>query len=176
MSIVIKIKGQEYLDCIEASKNMWCSSKAGFYGRGILNKQKDPHRTERLGRLGEKALSKYLKRDVNFKYVKGGDSGDLISESKIDIKTASYNYGALLIQAENEFGKKNKIKCDIYVAAICESDDGENKEATIRLVGWCDKTFIENQKMVPARVGKHKNYDIAYENLNPIETLKENFK
>jgi hypothetical protein len=170
--IRIIVKDQDYIDCCAASGNMWCSSKSGEYGYGLLNSPLDRHRTERLGRIGEKALSLYLNKEVDFEYKVGGDNGDLKSEKIVDIKTASRNYGKLLIQAKSEFGYCITLKSDYYVGAYCVSECAKNKLAEIELVGWINKRKVITKPIVPAMRGTHKNYEVKYSELEPIETLK----
>lgn len=166
MCISLIIQGKDYIDCIESANNMWCSSKPGIWGNGILEN------AEKLGRLGEKALSLYLNLPVDFSYRKYGDTGDLIFHKSIDIKTASRNYKKMLIQGENEFGQLIPLKSDYYVAAYCNYIDIEGKKAKITIVGWIRRESIINNKLVSAIRGLHKNYQIGYNELIPIKLLK----
>lgn len=170
----VLIKQEEYLECVRAAKNMWCSSKPGIYGRGLLNTPTDPTRTERMGRLGEKALSLYLNLKPDFEYKELGDAGDLVfGLNKVDIKTASRDYGKLLVQAENEFGYKTPLKSDYYVAAVILKDNGI--EALVKLVGWCTKEEVLNSGIHPAIKGKHKNHVIPYNKLKTMNTFVDVF-
>ena len=168
--MIVRIDKELYEECEKAAANMWCSSKKGMYGKGLLNTKNDPLKTERTGRLGEMALCLVLNASPDFSYRKFGDAGDFVVEGKkIDIKTAARNYGEMLVYAENEWGKKVNIKSDIYVAAVVLSDDIEKKEAEIDILGWCKKEDLMSRDLVPARQGKHKNYAVPHAELDSID-------
>jgi len=170
----ILLEKDDYEKAISSSQNMWCSSKQSFYGRGLLNTKDDPYKTERTGKLGEIALSKILNVEPDLSYRKHGDKSDFyINNKHIDIKTAARfpKYQAGLIYALNEFGKPVKIKSDIYVFGYIENDDLSNKIANIVLLGFQLKENIIQLPMVPAKYGKHLNYEIKYDTLIDIDKL-----
>ena len=41
MAVRVSIKDKAYLECQEAAQKMWCSSKPGIYGKGLLNTKID---------------------------------------------------------------------------------------------------------------------------------------
>ena len=170
--MIVKIDRPQYEECEKAAANMWCSSKGGVYGKGLLNSIADPYRTERIGRLGEMALCKVINTSPDFSYRKFGDAGDfVINNKKIDIKTAARNYGEMLVCGENEWGKKVDIKSDIYVAAVILKDDTTRKESEVDILGWCRKDVLIAGELVPARKGRHQNYVMRYTDLTDIDEL-----
>ena len=172
--MIVEISGKNYEKCLESSKNMWCSSKKGQYGHGLINTPCDPTKVERIGRLGEMALSLVTGLQPDFGYIKNGDASDFIG-TKIDMKTASKypRYETGLIQAINERGVKLPLKNDIYVFGYVIKDDITNHLANIEIVGWQTKEFIEKLPIVIARMGSHQNYEVPYKNLLPIEGLTQ---
>ncbi len=97
------VSGEDYRACRKASGNMWANTKKGAYGKGLNNTNSDPHRVERLGRLGEMAMARHLGVEPNLDYKKYGDDRDFTYKGlKVDVKTAFRDYGAGLVYAVNE--------------------------------------------------------------------------
>jgi hypothetical protein len=173
----IFINSDDYVLCETYAKNMSCHSKPGTYGSGLLNNKNDPYKTERTGKLGEMALSKLLKLDVDGEYRKYGDEYDFkVKNCKIDIKTKSpnnYINKTGYITAINENGYKLPLKSNIYVFCYLEYDDVVNKNAVVIIQGWIHSDEITNLIPVPSplRYAKHKNYEIDLTKLKPIDEL-----
>lgn len=162
-----------YQKCDTCSQNRWSNKKKGFFGRGMINSQADPYKVERIGLLGEVALASFLDKLVDFEYKEGGTPFDFHLEGlTLDLKTAARNYGSGLIRAFTENMTKIELKADIYVFAYLESENKMEKTATVVLTGWQEKCNILKLRLTPARVGKHFNYELPYDALNPIEILK----
>lgn len=170
----IQITPRLYKKIEKASQNRWSNSKKGRFGRGLINSKEDPYRAERLGLLGEAALAQLIDRKVDYEYKEGGVPFDFrLNNLKLDIKTAHRNYGSGLIRAITSKGTRVELKSDVYVFGYVVCECKYNKIATIELVGYLEKEEIEKCNIVPAKIGKHKNYDIPYDQLKPIETLKK---
>jgi hypothetical protein len=171
--ILVEVEGDEYTACDNASRNFWGSSKKGTYGKGLLNSENDPCKTERMGLLGQMAFGKLTDEPVDLVYRHGGDKQDnlILGKYKLDIKCAARNYGANLIQKTNEFGKEQKIDKHIYVGSFLNSEDREEKKAEILLVGFCLRKDVLDAKVAPARKGRHINYEIPFEEMRPINNL-----
>lgn len=169
----IQISSKLYEKCRKHSQNRWSNKKKGFFGRGIINSNDDPCKVERIGLLGEAALALYIDQKVDYKYRDDGTPFDFnIGGFNIDLKTASRNYGCGLIRAISDRGANIELKSDVYVFAYLEGENKEEKSASIVLTGWLERCKIQTQSVVPARVGRHFNYECKYTDLNPIETLK----
>jgi hypothetical protein len=123
--------------------------------------------------LGEAALAKFIDRKVDYEYKEGGVAFDFrLNNLKIDIKTAAKSYNCGLIRAQTPTKVPVSLKSDVYVFAYIGEEDRENKKATVILKGWVTKEEIEACQIVPAKIGKHYNYQIPYEKLRPIEELR----
>ncbi len=174
----VEIGPEDYQIAEEAAKNMWCHSKKGFYGKGILNSAKDPYKTERIGKLGEMAFSKKFGYPMNNEYVKGGTAHDFTMKNgaTIDVKTAAFypDYKAGLIYAANAAGELVKLKSDIYVFFFLLQELKKEKTACVAMVGFCTKFFALQQELSPAIRGNHYNYMLAYDKLTPMEKFCEN--
>ena len=173
------INCNEYNLCEQYSQNMWCSSKRGTYGKGLLNSQSDPYKTERTGKLGEMALSKLIKSNVDGEYKKYGDQYDFkIKGYSIDIKTKApnkYINKVGYITAINEKGYKLQLKSNIYVFCYLENDDTIQKNAVAIVQGWihADEISKLTPKPSPIANAKHYNYEIDLTQLKTIDTLLE---
>ena len=170
----IIISSELYQKCDTCSQNRWSNKKKGFFGRGLINSQDDPCKVERIGLLGEAALSQFIDRKVDFEYKEGGTPSDFkFNNYSLDIKTAARNYGCGLIRAKTESNYVISLKSDIYVFAFLESETRQKNEAVVVLAGWLTKEDIEKCKIVPARIGKHYNYEARYEILKDIAELRK---
>lgn len=171
---IVEVKDKDYEICSEASGNLWANSKTGYYGSGILNKKDDPHRTERIGLLGEMAFSKITNLPYDFTYKVRGKPQDFnFDDYSIDVKTsAKYPaFEAGLIYAQNEKGKLVKIKPDYFVFSFLMEEDREKKFAKLCFLGYIKKKHLENLEMVKARQGFHMNYEIPFIELKPLVKL-----
>jgi len=170
----IPIPSDLYEKCEECSKNRWSNSKKGQFGRGLINNSDDPCRAERVGLLGEAALAQFINRKVDYKYKEGGNPFDFsLNNLTIDIKTAAKNYGCGLIRAKTPNLTVIELKSDVYVFAYLEAENRDEQTAVVVLKGWLEKESIEKCDIVPARIGRHFNYQIKYEELKPIEELRK---
>ena len=173
----ILISPHLYIKIEECSANRWSNKKKGQFGRGLINNKEDPCKAERIGLLGEAALSEFINRKVDYEYKEGGSPFDFrLNNLKLDIKTAARNYGTGLIRAKSDKGFVIELQSDVYVFACVEEDDRENKKAIVILKGWLTKEEIEKCQIVPAKIGKHLNYECPHDKLNPIEDLKKHRK
>ena len=173
--MLIEIFPQDYEICKKASQNYWSSSKGGKYGKGVLNTKTDPCRTERIGLLGEMAFANFMELPIQFEYKKHGDKYDfLIRDRTIDVKTASRNYGSVLIQYKNSFGNIVFRQKDIYVGAYLVEDTG--KTASIELVGYTLGKIVKKLTPVKSKVGKWLNFDVPLDALKDLRELKKFYK
>jgi hypothetical protein len=171
------IDRDEYEVCEDFSHKMWANKKKGFYGRGMINNDDDPRRVERTGILGEMSVAKLLNLPINVTYMEGGDQQDFVIHGKrTDVKTATRNYGALLIRAtyNNSLSDLINLDKDLYVAAYVIEDNRFEKFAKLGVVGYIQKDNLHNEYLKPARYrnASHNNWDIPYSDLIPINNLK----
>lgn len=167
----VEITKEEYQRCEKQSTNMWANQKTGLYGSGLANSEKDPRIAERYGNLGEIAFAKVFGLEVDFSYKLGGDKQDFILlNASVNVKNATHNYGAGLICAISEKGRKLPLN-DIYVFSFTANENRNAKQAKVIIVGWELKDNIIKRPTVPARKGNHRNYDIPYNELKPISKL-----
>ena len=163
-----------YKKVVESSLNRWSNKKPGQFGKGLINNDIDPCKAERIGLLGEAALGEVIDRKVDYEYKEGGVPHDFrFNNLKLDIKTAGRNYGCGLIRAMSDKGKLIPLKSDAYIFAFLESENKTNSVACVNLVGWVSKEEVENCSVVPAKIGKHFNFEIPYDKLHPIEELRK---
>ena len=178
MIIILDKKDIEY--CILLAKKRakyknehWQQNK---YRKGLLNSDKNPYLSERLGVYGEMAFSKFLGKiplDENISDI--GDPGyDFIYKNKkIDTKTQwqpaywaikKYNcYGPFYLSADDKNGREKELKADIYFFETIDSilkngkklniedikEIGSDLEATqisIKLWGYISKENILKNK------------------------------
>jgi len=174
--MIIVISGEDYKYCESGAENLWCSSKPGVYGRGMLNSKSDPKKVERIGNLGEFAFATYMGLDKpEFAYKTGGVDHDFyINGFTINVKCASKNYGAVLIKCETEKGRYVFQDSDFFVASYLKTENREQKIALIDLVGYVDLEFIKKLTPVesPRWNSSHKNYQINFEDCKKIHNLK----
>lgn len=171
------IDSDEYEICEDFSHKMWANKKKGFYGRGMINNEDDPRRVERTGILGEMSVAKLLDLPINVTYMEGGDQQDfVINGKKADVKTATRNYGALLIRASYNGNTADLIKLDkdIYVSAFIIEENKQDKFAKLGVVGYIDYNNLTENYLKPARFrnASHWNWDIPYKDLVPIQHLR----
>lgn len=169
-STLVTIAGDDYKKCVAASENYWSSSKRGLYGSGILNSDEDPHRTERIGLLGELAVAKLLGLDVDFSYKEKGDAGyDLLSKkgNKIAVKTAARNYGIGLVRCKDGAGKLVQLKADIYVFAYVFEESTALEIADICIAGWMGYGRVIDREPALGRVfdARWMNFEVPYPDL-----------
>jgi len=173
-NIIVVIEDKEYQLCDYYSKKMWVNNKATkkelqSYNSGILNTKKDKYKTERIGRLGEMSLAKIINKPVNFDYVENGDSEDFIVNGlRVEIKTASHNYGRILIRRKTSTGRIVPINFDVIVGAYLIKENKLENEAIICLVGYEYVENIINLPLKNAIRGEHKNIEIGYNFLKPF--------
>jgi hypothetical protein len=172
----ILIRKDEYKICVDCACNMWANEKDGSkLNRGLLNSKKDPHRTERIGRLCEMGFGKLFDMSIDTEYKKFGDTMDfLYKEKKINVKGAARypDWEAGLVLARDNKGRKSELKQDIYVFGYMKNENKEQEQANMVLVGYQTKEFILSLPPVPARREDHHNYEIPYQDLLSIEALE----
>lgn len=172
--MLVIVEKDHYRQVEEAAKNQWANSKRGFYGSGILNSKKDPTKVERTGLLGQSAFSIISGLPTDFSYKKGGDKYDFIFGGyTFDVKTAAKNYGAALIKCINEWGKPCFKQHDIYIGAYIVVDNNSDGIAQVSFQGYELGSRVAKFPVKNARQGVHKNYELTYNKLRPIETLLE---
>jgi hypothetical protein len=171
------IDRNEYEICEDFSHKMWANKKKGFYGRGMMNNNEDPRRVERTGILGEMSVAKLLDLPINVTYMEGGDQQDfVISGKRTDVKTATRNYGALLIRAtyNNDLSELITLDKELYIAAYVIEDNRNEKFAKLGVVGYIPQSNLNTEYLKPARYrnANHNNWDVPYTDLTPINNLK----
>lgn len=170
---VIDIEGDEYKQCLDGSARYWANEKPGNYGKGLIASEEDPTKPVRVGLLGEMAVAKLFGVPVHFGYRKYGDKSDLRiggGRISVDVKTASRDYGSVLIRCENENGTKIPLSSDFYIAAIVISDDIEGRSARVAIVGSIKRCDVERCEIRQGR-GQHFNYDVPFARTRLIEDL-----
>lgn len=169
--LTLLINEEEYQLCMTVAEQMWCSKKSGEWGRGLINSKTDKRRAERTGKLGELAFAKLFQLPFDTEYRRGGDEYDFLTDGgKINIKTAVKRpaFDAGLVKAETRAGNPAKLNADVYVFSFIKEDNREKNSATVCVVGSIKKERLKRYKIVPARVGNHKNYEIPYDKLDKI--------
>lgn len=174
--VSVRIEGDEYDVCDKTSKNMWANKKTGQFGRGLINKQSDPRRVERTGKLGEMAFAKVSDREVDTAYREFGDETDFLDgDRKIGLKVAASRpgYESGLIRAVTDRLKKLPLRDDITVFGYVADENRASKQADVVLVGWVTKEQILNEfsQLQPAKIGNHMNYEIPYYGMRPMREL-----
>ena len=123
------------------------------------------------------AFSKFMDIPVYFEYLANGDDNDfVINEHTIDVKTASRNYGSVLVRCISEKGNWVLDPCDIYIAGYIHQEVPEEHYAEVSIEGWCTKEYLSTLSPVPARVGKHQNLQLDFDKINPISSIKKELK
>ncbi len=89
----VDIVGEEYDMCVDFSKNMWANKKKGEWGRGMMNTDADPYKTERTGIIGEMGYAKLENIPVDMMYREGGDDYDFIRNDKLILRLVIKNLG-----------------------------------------------------------------------------------
>ena len=168
---IVDICGDEYQMCINSSGNFWANEKeGGEWDPGLISVEGDEHKPVRTGLLVEVAFAKLFGVPVNFEYSFGGVANDFsFGNLTVDTKCARYNYGAGLIRAEDEWGRKTPLVSDVYAFGYIIEEDRVNLKVQVALVGSIPKEDVEGYPIKKARKGKHKNYDIPYKELIPIQ-------
>lgn len=173
--IEVLILDKEYEVCMNASQNMWCSSKKGKWGGGLINSEDDKTKAERTGLLGEIAFAKLANLQINVDYCEGGNDEDCLTINglKIDVKTAAKKpkYKAGLIRAANPNQKLVSLKSDLYVFAYIVEELSQEKICRVVIVGGEYRENIVKRELKKAKVGNHFNYEIKYKELIPIKDL-----
>lgn len=168
----LRISGDDYELCVKAAANMACSRKpGGIFERGCINTPSDKFKVERIGRLGEVALARYLRVKPDLEYHKDGDKEDFIYRGlSVDIKTASYNSGRGLIRAITQWGRYVPLNADVYIFAYLNKESRVEQTADLVYVGFLYQNEVLREP-VPARIGKHWNFEVNHSELRPIEEL-----
>jgi hypothetical protein len=172
----ILIRKDEYKICVDCACNMWANEKDGSkFNRGLLNSKKDPHRTERIGRLCEMGFGKLFDMAIDTEYKKFGDTMDfLYKEKKINVKGAAKypSWEAGLVKAADSNGRKSELKQDIYVFGYMKNENKEQERANVVLVGWQTREYILGLEQSPARLEHHFNYEVPYFDLLDVNDLE----
>ena len=152
------------------------------YNKGILNSEKDPYQTERVGLYGEKVFSLITGLPIDEEERPHGDPGwDFIlpdSKIKIDPKNslALYDvakekglYGQFYIKASKSSLKTEEPKSDFYIFSYNHNPEGipekDTKDLWIKIVGVISKkSILANAE---ERIGKPLTKK-GYENGEPL--------
>lgn len=170
----VMVSGEEYVTGEQSAEWWWSKSKPGFYGQGLANSKEDGNRTIRTGVIGEIGFGKIFNLPIDLGYVKNGKDQDFIigPNETIDVKTATYNYGCVCIQAINEKKIKIPLKADIYVGGFLQNEDRNKKSVEVIFVGYIKKEFINPNPVKARKEGAtHMNYEVPYKDLQPIKLL-----
>lgn len=176
----VEVTGHEYDLCERSSHDMWANKKTGEWGSGLANTEKDPHKAERIGRLGDMALAKITGTPIDLAYRVYGDDRDttLLKNVAVNVKTAcrkpSYNAG--LVKAVDATGQPTPLRQDVYVFGYVEREDRQAKMATVVFVGVETKDNILGRPKVRARKGSHLNYEIPYADLKAMPKFFELYR
>jgi hypothetical protein len=113
---------------------MWCSTKPGIYGQGVLDD------CELIGRLGEVAVASLLNTTIDAEYKERGDDTDLTvtldgRQVKIDVKTAERDKGYGIVCSSRN-GHLMPLKSQLYVFCHLTEHNAEEQTATVEVVGW----------------------------------------
>jgi len=171
----VLIERELYEKCDEASKNFWCNSKPGVYGRGLCNTKFDPHKATRIGLLGECAVAKFLNLPLpDMNYVKGGKPIDLqLGDLKIEVKTANYNYDRMLVYRENRKGRIIPLQSDVYVGCVIIREDKMWREACVGIVGWATRKEVAGGRLEWGLKKRHKNLVVDYSKLHDMKEIRD---
>jgi hypothetical protein len=156
---------------------MYCSSKSGSYGKGILNDKNDVHKTERIGRLGEIAYGKLFNCDPDLEYRRGGDKYDfLLGDKKIDVKTSAHNHGNFhYVVHSDDRGHVYDLRCDIYIFFYLVEENYLRQTATIGINGYMTKfDMYHDCEIRESRYFNGNNYCVPKKLLKPITDLYYN--
>lgn len=172
----IEILGKDYEKCVKSTEgeNFWSNSKTGKYGSGLCTTNKDKYKPARTGRLGELAVARLLNVEADFSYIELGDSEDMLYYGKkVDVKTATRNYGKGLIYCQNQWGKIIPLNKDLYIFSFVREEDRDNKYCKIVIVGYLPRYKVKKCPIERSRVAgaKHLNYEIRFCDTYPIERL-----
>jgi hypothetical protein len=177
VAVVLPETTLNHIVAISSNRGSTEWGKLGDKGRGgLINDKKDPHRAERIGLLGEFALSALLQIPVDEESRKHGDSGwDFVlnNGSKVDTKCREKWYGNLLYNqtAYGTNNKKHEMHADYYVA--CYIRHVENKFAVVDIYGYQTKDFIASRPLQLAYNGYHWNREVGWDMLLDIRSLVE---
>lgn len=175
--VTIKVVGDDYKKCVVSSKNMWCSSKPGNYGKGLANTSNDKTKIERVSKLSEVAVAKLLQTlDPDFEYRRGGDNGvDLeLCGLKLDVKCSMKNMRKNYFKGVNSRGNST-LKSDIYIFCYLGKEI-KDSSAEINIVGYMTKQQVLDHGMVVPTMGwsvDKVNYEIPHRDMEDIHKLME---
>lgn len=171
----VDVTDEEYDLCEHHSHKFWSNDKPGAYGKGLANTESDSAKVTRIGLLGQMAFAKIFNQPMDFEYREKGDKYDnKIGSWTYDIKCAMRNYGRGLIYHTNEWGTKLPLDKNIYVFSFLQSENKEEKRATIIFVGFAlqeDVLLCKVQKGI--RGNGHLNYVVNFHEVKPIKNLLE---
>lgn len=173
---IIEIFKKNYEKCELSTigDKFWGNSKFGKYGAGLCKTDKDKFKPARTGRLGELAVAQLLGVSANLNYINGGDSEDFIYHGKrVDVKTATRNYGKGLIYHKNEWGKIIPLEKDLYIFSFIKEEDRSTKYCKIAIVGYLPRYKVKRCPIERSRVAgaRHLNYEVRFCDTYPIERL-----
>ena len=172
--LVVRVTGSEYTACETAASNRWSNKKKGVWGKGIINTDEDPHKAERVGILGEVALSKLISVPADLEYREKGDKQDFVYKNKkIDVKTNFYLNSKQVGYIKCALFNKNTYTAtkvlfshfdkDIFVFSFLDKEDRKNKEAVICFIGFIFRSDLCMKYIEPGHYkSNHLNFEIPY--------------
>lgn len=91
---------------------------------------------------------------------------------EVKTKTGSSQHESLLVRSLTDGGNEVPLRSDVYIAAkeVITKHSMPN-HVVVHLMGWCEKRDLLAKDNVKAYMGKHKNKDIPYIDLNLMRAL-----
>jgi len=167
----VEITGKDWEMCYENSFNRWSNTKTGEYGDGIINRQEDPRRTERVGLLGETGWASLTGGQVDITYLEKGDVSDITFNGLLtDIKMSDRDYGKNYIMCITERGRYIELKSDLYVFGYVIEESILRKFAKLVYTGWQSQDYVINlpKKKSPVPSCSHYNYEVTVRESLPL--------
>lgn len=166
--LTLQISMEDWHKAQQAAQSFWAHRKGGVWGGGLINTPLDPHRTERVGLLGEILFGKLIGVPADLSYREGGADADFLFPwgLRIEVKTAlTPDFGALV--------RKTRIGLLSHVYVFCVVHPGE-RSATF--YGYATVDQIRALTPVQSIKGNHQNYQIPYSDLQPIHKLQQSLE
>ena len=179
LCLQINIEGDDYELCEIISRNQWNNEKVGKYGKGLANREGDPCRVERIGLLGEMAVSILFDLGVDVEYKEYGKKNDFTLKGyTVDVKTSHKLKGGRqtsYIYAGKDEGEilSNPIKSDLYICCTLEWEKRKEGRASLLIIGWEYKKVIRESERLrtPLSSKTHYNYELPFKSLRNISDL-----
>lgn len=178
--MLITVDGEAYIKASNASRGFWASSKPGSYGRGLKNSPEDPTRIERIGILGEIAfaIAANIPYQDNIRYQKYGMLQDFITADgqTVDVKTSLKNRSPVYLKVHDST-LEVASRCMFFMVCGLVHEDAATNTAVIQLHGYQTRSFIQTLpiKPSPIRGATHRNFELDFDSLLPLENLLRKF-